>query len=456
MAERYTPDQLSRMSEDDVIRKEYDERNLQSLVWLLLLFGVLRTLELVARGFEAELTTGQFGALMSIIDFNLWAMFFVIAARKWPRLRRGVTGWVIAFCIIQFFAYALTPTETEPMWVYASFFTLLYARFLLAPSRTAALFSFLLAATIALAIVRGAPRPASEGTSSVALVLAYLGLSMIFLSLASAMQIRRAKRVRQEILDEWREPLHNAREQVRMRDELQYARQMQLAMLPEAPPRLDWIDIAATSIPAAEVGGDYYDFFSHEGRLSIVACDVAGHGLKSGLVLAAMRGGLITTLRRSLSKPAAVLEQLHDLVSHTSRERMLAAAVVVMLDRAAGTAIVASAGHPPVILRRGSTVSTIDIPAPPLGVRLRFAIEERSFPIAPGDVLVLHSDGVYESRDAAGESYGLERLQQTVGRHPLEGSAESLRDAILKDVSSFRGAAPQDDDVTVVVARITA
>jgi sigma-B regulation protein RsbU (phosphoserine phosphatase) len=278
-------------------------------------------------------------------------------------------------------------------------------------------------------------------------------VNLLLMASAFALQAVGTRRVRREIADTWRDPLQNAREQVRMRDELQYARQLQLSMLPEAPPRVGWLDLAAISIPAAEVGGDYYDFFVEGDRVAIVACDVAGHGMQSGLVLAAIRGGLITSLRRSMATPSAILTQLHDLVAQTSRRRMLTTAVVVLLDRASGRMTVASAAHPPVVLRHGSAARLIDAFAPPLGVRLPFAPAEQTVEVAPGDVVVIHSDGVYESRNAGGEEYGLVRLQQFVAAQPPDASASQIRDAIVRDIEQFRGRA-QDDDATIVVARL--
>jgi sigma-B regulation protein RsbU (phosphoserine phosphatase) len=255
-------------------------------------------------------------------------------------------------------------------------------------------------------------------------------------------------------VSEWSSRRTQAREQIRMRDELRYARELQLSMLPECAPSLDWADICSVSIPATEVGGDYYDYFVEGDRIALVCGDVAGHGMASGLVLSALRSGF-TLLRDSLGDPAAVLTRLHDLVAHTTRRRMLVTVSVVLLDRKENTATIASAGHPPVILRRGDgRVESIALYAPPLGVRLPVQIPQLRMNVQPGDTFVLHSDGIYETRNAAGDSYGIERLEQVVRQHG-DGEAEPLRDAILRDVAKFRGNVEPDDDVTVVVCRLT-
>lgn len=132
---------------------------------------------------------------------------------------------------------------------------------------------------------------------------------------------------------------------------------------------------------------------------------------------------------------------------------MLVTVVVVLLDRATRRITIASAGHPPVLVRRADRrVELIDLYAPPLGVRLPMSIPQRVLAMARGDIFILHSDGIYETLSATGDSYGLERLAAVVRSH--DGSAAALRDAIIADVENFRGSELQNDDVTLVIAKI--
>jgi sigma-B regulation protein RsbU (phosphoserine phosphatase) len=237
-----------------------------------------------------------------------------------------------------------------------------------------------------------------------------------------------------------------------MRDELRYARELQLTMLPEYAPQLAWADISSESVPATEVGGDYYDYFLQDDRVALVCGDVAGHGMAAGLMLSSVRTGFML-LRGSLHDPAAVLRRLHELVLETSRRRMLVTVSVVLVDHGAGTATIASAGHPPVLVRRSDgTVESMNLFGTPLGVRLPVEVPQRTIPIASGDIIVLHSDGIYETTNADGEDYGLERLEAIV--RTGAATAEELRDAILRDVADFRGSEEAADDVTVVVCRM--
>ena len=442
LTDRYTPDELARFTDADLVRREIDSANRKWLVVLLLAFAGFGIAVLVRSAFGGPIPAPLWRTVAANMILN------VIAVTALRLTVRNVTTWVLIFCVVQY----LAAIHQGGGWVLAGAIALFFARFRLTAAQSLSIHAFMVAALFVFARLH--PVSSNSGNLSDAVVnRAVLGVNLVLMGCAFGLQTAGTRRVRREIMDTWRDPLQNAREQVRMRDELHYARQLQLSMLPEAPPRVDWLDIAAVSIPAAEVGGDYYDFFVEGDRVAIVACDVAGHGMQSGLVLAAIRGGLITTLRRSMTTPAAVLLQLHDLVAQTSRRRMLTTAVVVLLDRAAGRVTIASAAHPPVIVRRTTSTEVIDAFAPPLGVRLPFQPAEHTMDVGPGDVVVIHSDGVYESRNALGEEYGLDRLQRFVDGLPSAATAAAIRDGIVRDIERFRGR-PQDDDATLVVARL--
>jgi len=101
-------------------------------------------------------------------------------------------------------------------------------------------------------------------------------------------------------------------------------------------------------------------------------------------------------------------------------------------------------------------VEEVVLPALPLGAPLRTAFDERTVPFHPGDTFVLHTDGIYESLGADGSPYGMCRLAAVVGGKGADVTAEDLRDAVLRDLSAFRGAAVQEDDVTLVVMKVRA
>jgi hypothetical protein len=438
--ERYPIDQLAQMSEDDLVQRQFALRNLNWLSVVLVVFTLGRPALFLAEAAERKGGADPTKVVLATLFHALFLLVIAIVRRR-PRSARVATTLVYAFIAAEYvLMYVPLDSDALPSGI---FLALVFSRFRFLEKQIYALHACYAAAAVAAAILAPMRRTA--------MTLGTLAFVFVMIFLAMLLQRAGTRRVRREILKEWAEPLRNAREQVRMREELHYARELQLAMLPDAPPLLDWLELAAASKPAAEVGGDYYDFYATEDRVVIVACDVAGHGMASGLVLASIRGGF-TVLRRTIRGPAAVLEQLHDLVSHSGRQRMLATAAVVTIDRATRRATIASAAHPPLVVRHDGSTRFIDLFAPPLGVRLPFSIAERTCDLASGDFLVLHSDGIYEARNAEGETYGLERLARVVDAH--EGSAAALRDSILRDVETFRAPAPQEDDVTVVVAKL--
>ncbi len=430
---------VARTSDDAVIRRRFADRNRVWLVVLLIFFGVVSFMEAVTN----ERTNTPLDVLVATANFALCAFGLFLAWRKNEWLRRNTNATVIAYVAVQYVLLLLFAGDAKNWVGWAVTIPLFMLGLRMPVAELVLLHGFLVATSFVTSFI--APVPGNE---RIPLYFAWTILNV----LTCGTELFMSRRMRKTVVGEWTVRRTSAREQIRMRDELRYARELQLSMLPECAPQLDWADICSISVPATEVGGDYYDYFVEDHHIALVCGDVAGHGMSSGLVLAGLRSGF-TLLRDSLHDPAAVLQRLHDLVLQTSRRRMLVTVSVVLVGP--NQATIASAGHPPVILRRaGGTVQTIDLYAPPLGVRLPVIIPQRTIDVAPGDVLVLHSDGIYETRSAAGEDYGLDRLTEVVRVHG-GGTAEELRDAILTDVSTFRGTPEAADDVTIVVCRMT-
>lgn len=263
-----------------------------------------------------------------------------------------------------------------------------------------------------------------------------------------------AGRRRQRFLVGWRREVSIDRERLRMREEIEDARQIQLSMLPRSIPDVGWLDVSAVSMPASEVGGDYYDFFPlADGGLAVVVGDVAGHGLASGLMLSGLRSCLYL-LRHDLSRPATVMERLDDMVRHTASRRMLVTLLAAFLDGAGRSATLACAGHPPALRYSAAEgrVTEVSLPALPLGTRLGAGYRQQTVPLAAGDVLLLYTDGLTEMGDGGGASYGLERLVRTLGETRAR-TAREIRNAVLADVANFKGDARRLDDVTLVVIK---
>jgi sigma-B regulation protein RsbU (phosphoserine phosphatase) len=117
---------------------------------------------------------------------------------------------------------------------------------------------------------------------------------------------------------------------------------------------------------------------------------------------------------------------------------------------------VTSAGHPPLIHFRAAEGRSVvlDTESVPLGVGLPHEFAERALTLASGDVLLLHTDGIYETMNRNEEPFGLDALASALTQHAPGRNAATIRDAILTDIAAFRGDAPQGDDITLVVIRI--
>lgn len=282
------------------------------------------------------------------------------------------------------------------------------------------------------------------------------GLTFVVLSsLLIAAALSRLERKR--FLNIWRREHIRHRERLRMREEIEYARKIQLSMLPQGAPDLDWIDLAAASLPATEVGGDYYEYFQiSESRLILVIGDVAGHGLASGLLLSGVRSCLYL-LEEDLDEPLQVMERLNHMVRRTTDKRTYVTLLCAVIDYGEKTLSVVSAGHPPVLYLdpRSGSYAELGEGAPPLGTFLQARYEEVRHPLGSGCFLVFYTDGMVEARNGNGQEYGYARLRRVVARAATESAtAREVRDSVLGDLSHFKGDEEQADDMTLVVVRL--
>ncbi len=258
-------------------------------------------------------------------------------------------------------------------------------------------------------------------------------------------------------LAEWSVASSRERESSRMREELEDARAIQLAMLPSSAPELGWLDLQGMSLPATEVGGDYYDFLTVDpNRVAVVVGDVAGHGVASGLLLSGVRAGL-HLLRADLAVPLAVVERLNLLVRDSGVSRLFMSLVVALFDHEAGTVLVVTAGHPPALRFRAASgqVTVLMASSPPLGTRLPPNFPQQQESLEPGDLWLFVTDGLLEATDPRGRPFGEQRLiDQFTAAARRDPRPREVEQALLADLAIYRGEAELQDDLTVVVVRI--
>ncbi|MGH9457781.1 MAG: PP2C family protein-serine/threonine phosphatase [Thermoanaerobaculia bacterium] len=448
----FTLEERARLSEEEAVRRQFDARNL----------GVLR----FASWIFAAIAFGLFfygitdpGGLKAVIGTAGWlgsaVLVFLIrrAARPpgttAPRreklaaiIRRRLRSFTITYLLFQWlFLTLMAFGEEEAPLASATLFVWFLVLIRLLPSQTILLYATG-AALSGTALWLGTPGGRELVAPLVVNAVIALAVNLVF-----------TWRARRRFLREWREARVDAVEQIRIREELGFARQIQLSMLPREAPAVEWLAIASLSLPASEVGGDYYDYFPvDEDRFAVVAGDVAGHGLASGLVLSGVRSGL-TLLADDLGDPAAVMARLHRMVRQTLQHRMLVTLAILLLDRSTATATLTSAGHPPLFIRRrDGAVERIETSALPLGNGLSDRFAQTTVPFGPGDLFVLQTDGAYEAVNAEGEPFGFARLEAAIAA--ADGTPPSIRDHLLRAIWEFRGSVPQNDDVTLVVVQV--
>ena len=244
-------------------------------------------------------------------------------------------------------------------------------------------------------------------------------------------------------------------ERERQRVELETARRIQSSILPELPPRLAGVDLAHAYLPASEVGGDFYDVLALEdGRLAVALGDVAGHGVSSGLVMAAAKSALAVQVTFD-PEVTAVFSTLNRMVYQSARRRLIATLCYALLDPRKRELVFASAGHLyPYLIGAGGSVRDLASTAYPLGVRPELDVRVARQRLEPGDTLVLLSDGIVEARpEGSTDLYGFQRLEESLRRHAGE-SVDRLRDGVLADLVRFTGPSPREDDQTLLVLRL--
>lgn len=239
--------------------------------------------------------------------------------------------------------------------------------------------------------------------------------------------------------------------------DLEVAREIQTGLLPSRPPEFTGFDIAGMNIPADLTGGDYYDWQQlPDGRLLVVMADVTGHGIGPALVMAVCRAYARASAPLD-TDPVSLMGRLNTLLHADMTTGRFITLAMAALDPAGNVQLV-SAGHGPSFLCRAAdnAVEHFGGDGLPLAVD---AVETygppRRFSMQKNDVLVMLTDGVFEWQNAAGEQFGTERLARTVADSASRPAAEIVQ-RIHAAALAHADAAPQTDDITIVVIKRTA
>jgi phosphoserine phosphatase RsbU/P len=237
--------------------------------------------------------------------------------------------------------------------------------------------------------------------------------------------------------------------------ELAIAASIQESLFPSKLPALFGSDIAARNRQARQVGGDYYDVIylgGTAGRHLLCVADISGKGLPAALLMSNIQA----TLRAITRTPAPLAElatMTNSLLFASTPSNRFATAFLLDYDPQTGSCVYVNGGHNDgIVLRRDGTVELLATTGLPIGLFANAVYEEGRVQLAAGDLLMLYSDGVTEASDLREEDFGMERVIDVLKSH-RDLSAAELSDLMIKTIDAFVGAAPQHDDITLMVMK---
>ncbi|PJZ44928.1 SpoIIE family protein phosphatase [Leptospira brenneri] len=234
--------------------------------------------------------------------------------------------------------------------------------------------------------------------------------------------------------------------------ELKLAKKIQDSSLPLQPPTGGRANIVSRYNPMMAIGGDYYDFHTpDEYSLGVVIADVSGHGIPAAIVAAMFK--MAFNLQKHVSKrPSEVLKRINKLLLNSIHKEFVTACYL-FFDLENKRIQYASAGHPPVAFYRRKT-NKVELVRPRgrvLGCFPEIPDEILDLPFAPGDRVILYTDGISEARNLSGEMFGDERLSSYIIDNSANRSTDLFADGLLERVKDFCGKPIPDDDITLVV-----
>jgi len=244
-----------------------------------------------------------------------------------------------------------------------------------------------------------------------------------------------------------------ARDEARLERDLQAAKRIQGALLQQVPTEDYGLDMAARYISAREVCGDLYEFLRYgPQQLGIALGDVSGKGTAAALY-GAVAIGIMRSLAPQKLQPAEMLRQMNQIVGERRIEGRFMTACFATWQKGRQKLRVANAGQSQPLLYKDGRCGKIDLAGFPLGIFEEVSYDEWGVTLAPGDILVFHSDGIAETANSEGQFFGTERLRKLIEQHHEIGAKE-MADLILREVDWFTQSAPLSDDRTLVILKV--
>jgi sigma-B regulation protein RsbU (phosphoserine phosphatase) len=250
------------------------------------------------------------------------------------------------------------------------------------------------------------------------------------------------------------------REMERKNTELAIAAEIQQSFLPDTITQIEGYDIAAKSVMAKEVGGDFFDVIPLEvvplgtGRIGVMIADVSGKGIPAALFMALSRIVVRVNATWYVSNPAAVIRDANAIIANDSRSGMFVTLLYGLLDSTSRTFTYVNAGHNPPLHyhAEGGTLSELEATGIAMGVLDNAEYTQDTVQMAQGDLLILYTDGITEAENEQTEMFDVTRLKEVIlASRALP--AWGIIDEIFRAVKVFTGDHPQSDDITLMVIR---
>jgi len=248
-------------------------------------------------------------------------------------------------------------------------------------------------------------------------------------------------------------------DRVVMKRDLQIAREIQTWLLPGAPPQIPGIAVAYTTRPANTVAGDYYDVFPRPGktidqsRIVFAVADVAGKSIPAAMLMATFQASLKTLSTAQVELTELVSNMNKYACSNSQGGLRFTTAFLSEYDAARRTFHYVNAGHNNPILRRSNgTIERLDVGGLPVGIQAEAKYESATVTLAPGDWLIIFTDGLVEAENARQDEYGETRLLAAINAGASTTPPEMLN-RFMAELDLFVGATPQHDDVTCLLIK---
>lgn len=235
--------------------------------------------------------------------------------------------------------------------------------------------------------------------------------------------------------------------------EMDIAREVQEQLFPKSVPRINGIEVAGVCLPAAGVGGDYYDYISlSDDRLGLVVADVSGKGISAALLMASLQASVRNVMGPD-STPCDVNAQLNQILYRSTTASRYATLFVGLFDAPTRTFRYSNAGHNPALIIGRNGAQKLCEGGLPLGILEGVHYTEGSKVLEPGDLLLMYTDGAVEATDHTGCEFSLDRLAEFMQKQRHAVELPGLLQEALAMLRDWTKGSPQQDDITLVVAR---